>query len=336
MKSTKSTLLFLVFVAVFLITIINIPTSFSQTSDNPQLFTPIAIGASSNVQIPTSPMITQSQIVSVDIDALNAEQVDVALFGNTVTISKDRITTNEDYYAWFGSGDNINAVIIVDEMELAGLISTNHGTYSILATDLESVHILLDIDTSQFPPEYGYAANENKYDELSGTSGHNTIQQSLITQLEDAYVGGRDYSDDKVTIDVYVAYTSNVDNSDEHRNPGSATRLAVELANDSYNDNHLPLKLNFVDSGVVRGYTETSISDSLHDITDTSNRDFNRVRADAANNDADVIVFFVNDDFKILKQTYDIDAKAVNRNIHATVHDVLDMSEPRFNISGIF
>ena len=39
------------------------------------------------------------------MNALQAEQIDVSLFGHTITISKDRVTTNDDYYAWSGSGD---------------------------------------------------------------------------------------------------------------------------------------------------------------------------------------------------------------------------------------
>ena len=105
MKLLGSTLLFLTFAITISITITNIPMSFSQTGDNPQLFTPIVIGSSSSIQIPISDTITQTKIVQVNMNALQAEQVDVSLFGHTITISKDRVTTNDDYYAWFGSGD---------------------------------------------------------------------------------------------------------------------------------------------------------------------------------------------------------------------------------------
>ena len=229
------------------------------------------------------------------MDALDAEQMDVALFGETVTISKDRVTTNDDYYTWFGSGDNINAVIVVDGTELTGQISTDDGVYGIVATDLESIHILLDVDTSLLPPEEGDQDSTAIPDAVSGQSHIASSSQALITQLENSYVGGRDYSNNKVTIDVYVAYTQLVeDDRDEgFLTPGMGARLAIELANDSYNDNHLPLELNLVDTGKARGYSETSVSDSLDDITDTDNSLFGRVRAEAVNENADVVIFFV-------------------------------------------
>ena len=272
--------------------------SFSQTVDNPQLFTPVAIGATSNIQIPTSDTINQTKIIQVNMNALKAEQVDVTLFGNTVTISKDRITTNNDYYTWFGSGDGINAVIVVDGQELVGQISTRDGIYGITGTDLESVHLLLDVDTSQLPPEEGGQDSMAITGAVSGQSHIASSSQALITQLENAYIGGRDYSDNKVTIDVYVAYTATVENDMDEgfTTPSMAARLAVELTNDSYNDNHLPLKLNLADLGRVRGYTEPStstVSTALTDITDTNNSLFNRVRAEAVNENADVVIFFV-------------------------------------------
>ncbi len=236
MKSFGLTLLLLVFVVVFSITVTNTPSSFSQTDDNPQLFTPVVIGSSSNIHIPTSDTITQTKTVSVHMDALDAEQMDVALFGETVTISKDRVTTNDDYYTWFGSGDNINAVIVVDGTELTGQISTDDGVYGIVATDLESIHILLDVDTSLLPPEEGDQDSTAIPDAVSGQSHIVSSSQALITQLENSYVGGRDYSNNKVTIDVYVAYTQLVeDDRDEgFLTPGMGARLAIELANDSY------------------------------------------------------------------------------------------------------
>ena len=151
---------------------------------------------------------------------------------------------------------------------------------------LTLVHIIQEIDISTLPPEYGYADGENAYDVFALSA----IVTSEMDLLEDTYIGGRDYRDNKIVIDIYGAYTEAFDGN--VRNSYSEILLAIEKANDSYNDNRLPIEVNLVEDGEARGYIEVSISDDLDNLQDLSVSEFNRVRAEAEGEDADVLILF--------------------------------------------
>lgn len=237
----------------------------------------------------------QSELVNTDISALNSEQITVKIFDDVLTISKDRVTSRDtNDYTWFGSGDGINTVLVVSGAEITGSIETSNNTYRIDATNYSSVHILQDIDISKIAPEYGYADGEDEYENMAQTTSLTQTQRNLISQLEDVYDSDFDYRGEKVIIDVYVVYTEAADNapSDVYRSITSQARLAIEKANDSYNDNHLPLELNLVDTAKVRNYVEVDMDTDRNNLLDSSNSFFARTHAEAEELDADVVILF--------------------------------------------
>ena len=61
------------------------------------------------------------------------------MFGETLTISKDRTTVRDtNDYTWFGSGNEINAVLVVNDTEIIGSIDSGNKSFSIRATDFDS------------------------------------------------------------------------------------------------------------------------------------------------------------------------------------------------------
>ena len=153
--------------ALFLIAVfvmIN-PISFAQSSETPELFSDLSQSSSSSTDVLSqnfmSAYSTQSQLVSADVSALTSDQISVTMFAETLTISKDRTTVRDtNDFTWFGSGDEINAVLVINGTEITGTIESGDKTFSIRATD--SVHIIHEIDTSAIPPEYGSQMERQK------------------------------------------------------------------------------------------------------------------------------------------------------------------------------
>ena len=283
------------------------PLSFAD-SHPPELFSNDnlnVIQSNQAISPSSSQFVIQSELVAADVSALNSDEISVTMFGETITISKDRTTVRgATDYTWFGSGTDINAVLVVNGTEIIGSIDNGDKTFSIDVTQDGSMHILQEIDTPNLPPEYGYAANENAYDLMAAVSSLTTSQNAKIALLEDSYIGGYDYSNNKITIDVFGAFTSAFD--DENSRPSSKILSAIEKANDSYNDNHLPLQLNLVDTDEIRGYSEVSVVADLANLQLDS--DLSRARAEGVNLNADVVVLFTHypDTYRICGQAADI------------------------------
>ena len=154
---------------IFLVTacMLNIimTNSFAEPVDIPELLTEISeaerrSGSMASLSTQTE-YVQRSDLVLVNVSALNSSQVNSTVFDETITLSKDRIEARDvGGYAWYGTGDAASAILLVNGTALFGSIETRHGTYLIEFTKIEQVHWLHKMDLSQFPPEYGYAYGE--------------------------------------------------------------------------------------------------------------------------------------------------------------------------------
>ena len=172
----------------------NLFSAIPDDTDN----TPLSLDARSGY-------LTASEMVILNADALqSASPINIVMFGNTYTISKDSIKVRgEGDYTWFGSGDQIsNAIFVVNGTHASGLIYTATKTFEILHVS-GSIHEIYDLDMSQFPPVDSGQTN-------TARAAQDTPDRDLISQLESAYIGWQEYDTGRaetVTIDVFIAVT---------------------------------------------------------------------------------------------------------------------------------
>ena len=102
---------------------------------------------------PFTVYVTRSELVITDVSALNSSQINIALFDETLTLSKDRIEASDLVdYAWYGTGDGAYAILLVNGTSVYGLIDVHGGAkYSIEFTEIEHVHWLYEKIIPEYP-----------------------------------------------------------------------------------------------------------------------------------------------------------------------------------------
>ena len=287
--------MFLVIVCMLSITVTN---SFAESADIPELLTEISENErrsdSMSALSTQTAYVERSDLVLANVSALNSSQVNITVFNETITLSKDRTEVRDrGGYAWYGTGNATSAILLVDGTTMFGSIHTRDATYLIEFTKMEHVHWLHKMDLSLFPPEYGYAEGET-YERT--TRSHVSLPELLdINRRSSAYDGAHDYSDNPVTIDVFVGYTDAVfvyltENETVAHN---TIEFSVRLANESYRNNQLPIVLNLVDTMRVSGYNETSIDVDLNNLEDPAQ--FVDLRREYVRQNADVLLLMTHD-----------------------------------------
>lgn len=95
---------------------------------------------------PLTEHVTRSELVLADVSALDSNQVNITIFEETLTLSKDRTETSDFVdYAWYGTGDKVSAILLVNGTSVYGLIEiSSTTTYSIEFTEIEHVHWLYE------------------------------------------------------------------------------------------------------------------------------------------------------------------------------------------------
>ena len=121
--------------------------SFSEPADIPELLTEISEAerrSDSMASLSTqTEYVQRSDLVLVNVSALNSSQVNITVFDETITLSKDRIEARDvGGYAWYGTGDATSAILLVNGTTLFGSIETRHGTYLIEFTKIEQVQLV--------------------------------------------------------------------------------------------------------------------------------------------------------------------------------------------------
>ena len=305
-----------------------IPASFAQTDETPLLFTQTENPF--DYETPIEQGFLRHQLIDINFDALDSEKLDLVIFDNPITLTKDNVIIRDDYYTWFGSADNTAAVLLVDGNRANGYIDIGHKTYQIASFEDTSTHVLLDFDNSQLPDErehskaasilvpssyeieyrhetfekfgqeFSYCFNTSPY--YGNTLTENVIcpeDRKYIEQLLDLYVGGADYTDKKITIDVYFAYTTKALNS-LAIHPDDTIRIIVERANQAFENNGLPIQLNTVGSREAIGFNETESRLPLWSILshiDDYDNDINGIMKDRLDKNADITVLVSTDAF---------------------------------------
>ena len=135
-----------------------------------------------------SSYLTASEMAILNVDVLQSDSsLNVTMFGNTYTISKDLVEMRGDGdYTWFGSGDQMsNAIFVVNGTHASGLIYTATKTFEILHVS-GSIHEIYDLDMSQFPTVSSGQTN-------TARAAQDTPDRDLISQLESAYIGWQEY-----------------------------------------------------------------------------------------------------------------------------------------------
>ena len=235
-----------------------------------------------------------SEIVTLNIDVLDADSFNATLLGNSYTISKDNIESRGDNdYSWFGSNsDGLDAILVVDGTYVTGLIYAPEKTFQIFPIS-DTTHEIYELDTSRFPSSGVSSA-------VTGES-HSSIGQAQIELLESVYIGDRKYDPDGspniVTIDVYAVVTDESYTIDSPpRTARALAQLAVNNANNAYEQNQLPIQLDLVDSTGSSGYVEAgTLERDLRNFANLRNDIFDRARSEAVDAHADISVLFVKD-----------------------------------------
>ena len=235
-----------------------------------------------------------SEIVTLNIDVLDADSFNATLLGNSYTISKDNIESRGDNdYSWFGSNsDGLDAILVVDGTYVTGLIYAPEKTFQIFPIS-DTTHEIYELDTSRFPSSGVSSA-------VTGES-HSSIGQAQIELLESVYIGDRKYDPDGspniVTIDVYAVVTDESYTIDSPpRTARALAQLAVNNANNAYEQNQLPIQLDLVDSTGSSGYVEAgTLQRDLRNFANLDNDIFDRARSEAVDAHADISVLFVKD-----------------------------------------
>ena len=239
---------------------VTVTNSFAESDNIPELLTEISESEkrsdSMSSLIPHRTYVQQSGLFFANVSALNSSQVNITVFDETITLSKDRIGEHDlGDYAWYGTGNATSAILLVDDTTLFGVIETRDATYFIEFTEMEHVHWLHEMDLSMLPPEYGYAEGET-YERTTRSHLGTTISNNFAI-LENAYDSTRDYTGNPVVINIFLGYT---DAAANHKGGDILAKLEIALAihraNVSYNANQLPITLNAV--GIMRapGYVE--------------------------------------------------------------------------------
>ncbi len=304
-------------VSVLLLSIggFSIDDSFGQTNGIPELLSDTKAQnsvASSSLQsiIPSDNLIRESKQVYANTSVFDQDAFTITTFDETITITKDSSEVKDDYTVWWGTtNDGYDAnFLIFDDGTIQASIQTAETKYNIGSTGIDTIHTLEDIDVIQLPPDHGadYFAStafDSTTDQI-GTMDFPNLPQDLQNEIElfaNSHVGGRDYRENAVTITLVVGYTTEVD--DENTNIDRIIRGAVEDANRSYRVNGLPIVLDLVDIDEVRYVEEITTSgrnpvsglsqdlDNLLDELGANNPNpLDRLRADGANQNADVII----------------------------------------------
>lgn len=227
----------------------------------------------------------QKETVRGNMDALSQDKINVKLFGKDFKFNKDKINQRTSDYTWFGSNENRdNAVLIIDENGVFGTIETKDSTYVVYPTG-DQMHEIHKIDYSTIPAEHGDTS-----DEMTATAdlaNLSTSDQEQISQLEEIYLGDFDYTNNPVIIDVYVVYTDAADAAWTATSMTSLATLGIEKANQSFDENKLPVQFNLVEVDRV-DFVEFNIFRDLDDLEDPNQ--FSRTHAVAENENADVVV----------------------------------------------
>ena len=262
---------------------LNLFSAIPDDTDN----TPLSLDARSGY-------LTASEMVILNADALQSDSsLNVTMFGNTYTISKDLVEMRGDGdYTWFGSGDQIsNAIFVVNGTHASGLIYTATKTFEILHVS-GSIHEIYDLDMSQFPPVSSGQTN-------TARAAQDTPDMDLISQLESAYIGWQEYDTGRaetVTIDVFIVVTEKAIRDYGFQGAYSMVNVAVDNANAVYRFNDLPISLNLVYYYTVSGYTDAgNLETDLRNLMNSDDRSFVRARVLIDQADADVVVMLAGD-----------------------------------------
>lgn len=267
----------------------------------PELFTDIIIIdlAESNEDqfINSNKIITKSKQVNVNTSILNLNKIKITTFDKTHIITKDIQIEKQGYDVWYGTNEDgfSTNLMIFDDNSIYGMIRTADSIYKIVSDGIDPAHTLNELDLSQLPPEH-----YNDEMELSDLNNLSQDNQKRIELLGNSHIGGRDYKENTVTINLVVGYTSEAD--DAFRDIERSIKNAVNEANRSYRNNGLPLELDLVDVDEVRGYTEevsdrirdrngqSGLSKDLANLRDENMNDLDRLRGQGLRDDSDIII----------------------------------------------
>ncbi len=295
--------------------VIVINDSFGQTNNIPELLSDvpqIEIAQNSKLlldeapSLPSNNLIRESKQVYANISVFEQDAFTITTFNETITITKDSSEVKDDYTVWWGTtNDGYNAnFLIFDDSTIQASIQTAQTKYNIGSTGLDTIHILKDINVLQIGSEHG--TNSNSMENIGmDFDGLPQLIQDDIELFVNSYVGGRDYTENTVTITLVVGYTTVADNENDKLD--RMIRSAVSDANRSYRINGLPIVLDLVDMDKVRGYVEEinepntpGIINDLYNLLDVNNANnptnLNRLRAVAVNENADVLVLITHYD----------------------------------------
>ena len=283
--------------------VITTPFSNAQSENTPSLFSDVT---TTSIQTQTTDILliqpessriifNESKAVLVNMESFDSNTISVEFFDETIILTKDRITERSaDDYTWFGSNeDGANAILLIEGNTLFGSIETATKLYKIEFADDNTTHFLSEMDISLLPEEIPYTQTEQQTDtQLADLVSSLPISvQERIDRLENAYIGGNDYRSNPITINVIVGYTEAVETA-LGTTLGQQIRLGVEKANDSYHDNLLPLELNLLDTEGINNYVERNQNthDTIDDYYDSSISNFNRLKAVAEGDNADIVI----------------------------------------------
>jgi hypothetical protein len=271
---------------------VTVTNSFAESDNIPELLTEISESErrsdSMSSLIPHRTYVQQSGLFFANVSALDSSQINITVFDETITLSKDRIGEHDlGDYAWYGTGNATSAILLVDDTTLFGVIETRDATYFIEFTEMEHVHWLHEMDLSMLPPEYGYAEGET-YERTTRSHLDPTISNNFDI-LADIYDGTRDYTGNPVVINIFIGYT---DAAANHKRGDILAKLEIALgihrANVSYNANQLPITLNVVGMMRAPGYVEQNSEPDRDALRNDSL--FGNLRQTAIQHEADVLV----------------------------------------------
>jgi hypothetical protein len=172
--------------------------------------------------------------VTVNIDALhdNATQISIPSVATLMLSRRNEEVRSPTDFTWYGtvSGGPGQAILVVHDGNITGIIQDERAVYKIDPIG-NGVHALIKVDQARFPPD------DPPVERRSDISP---------TELREATSTKEATSTNIVRIDVMVPYTTAAKNA--VGDIAATIRLAVDQANQSYQNSDLFIKLNLVDS----------------------------------------------------------------------------------------
>ena len=254
-------------------------------------------------------VITQSTQVFVNGSLLldpNVTSITLPLFNENITISKtDDFVFDEDlgfYYGKIGDpGDYGQSAFAVSPYNgtLYGSIHVKDRHYRLMPSSVPPIYILYETDIPTSLALYEH----HHYSHVHGTVDTNipNSTRSYFERLASVYEGGHDYTENAITVDVYVGYTEesvDLKNNLFDFRPSPAdlrTQILEQIANTNtaFKYNKLPLRVHLVEFEQVNHTQQGTIVGDWTLLDDNPNLPIH-VRASDA--DADITILIVNYD----------------------------------------